>query len=193
MQDNYHDEDYLLLNKMKNGEAESFNLLYDKYWEVVYRQAEKLLKDTDQAQDITQDIFSNLWLKRQDLNIADLPAYLYVSVRNRALNYFEKQNRYIPFEQLLQHNIDLYGDQADAVLLRNDFLQTYKALIETLPVRRRAIFQYYYDEGLSTDEIARKLSLSQKTVQNQLGRAVTYLRANLSILLFLCTLGGMIG
>ena len=189
----YYDQDDVLLEKMREGVAEAFNLLYEKYWHVVYEHAVKLLKDHDQAQDITQDIFSNLWLKREELNIADLPAYLYVSVRNRALNVFEKQNRYIPFEQLIQHNIDLYGDRADAVLLRNDFLQAYKALIDALPTRRRRIFQYYYDEGLSTEEIARELALSRKTVQNQLGRAVSYLRTNLSVLLLLCVLSGVMG
>ena len=189
----YSDQDDSLWQKIREGSAAAFNILYEKYWQVVYEGAMKRLKDHDQAQDITQDIFSNLWLKREELNIADLPAYLYVSVRNRALNVFEKQNRYIPFEQLIQHNIDLYGDRADAVLLRNDFLQAYKALIDALPTRRRRIFQYYYDEGLSTEEIARELALSRKTVQNQLGRAVSYLRTNLSVLLLLCVLSGVMG
>ncbi|CAL1518778.1 sigma-70 family RNA polymerase sigma factor [Chitinophaga sp. MM2321] len=181
----HQDQDYLLWQDVREGSIKSFHILYERYWETVYKSALKRLRNHDQAQDITQDIFANLWLKKAELQIANLPAYLHVSVRNRVLNLFERERRYIPFEQLIHDNIQLHGDSADAVALRNDFLQAYHTLVDTLPVQRKKIFRYYFEEGLSTDEIAQKLSLSRKTVQNQLGRAVSYLRTNLSQLLVL--------
>jgi len=186
----YHDQDGILLRKISEGNAQAFNTLYERYWEVVFTSAFKRLNNRDKAKDITQDIFANLWMKREALQIENLPAYLYTSVRNRVLNLFEKEKRYIPFEQLLSANLEFYGERADAVALRHEFLNAYKALVESLPLQRRKIFKYYYDEGLSTEEIARKLGLSRKTVQNQLGTAVTHLRANLSHLFFLMILLG---
>ncbi|WP_344976595.1 RNA polymerase sigma factor [Compostibacter hankyongensis] len=181
----YPDQDYLLLRQLREGSIQSFNLLYEKYWEPVYDQAFRRLKDRDRAQDITQDIFTRLWIKRNELSIDNLPAYLHVSVRNRVLNLFEKERRYIPFEELLARNMHLYGDRADAEALRHEFLKAYHALVEAMPAGQQSIFRYYYEEGLTTAEIADCLQISRKTVQNQLGRAVATLRANLSHLFFL--------
>ena len=185
-----HDQDRLLLQKLREGCVESFNILYDKYWHVVYNGALKRLKDHDQVQDITQDIFAYLWLKKEELQIENLPAYLHVSVRNRVLNVFEKERRYIPIGELLYDGVHLQSNHADALALQNEFLKIYEALVGSLPDQRKKIFKRYYEEGLSTEEIASQLSLSRKTVQNQLGRAASFLRTRLSqiflLLIIIC-------
>lgn len=185
-----HDQDRLLLQKLREGCVESFNILYDKYWHVVYSGALKRLKDHDQVQDITQDIFAYLWLKKEELQIDNLPAYLHVSVRNRVLNVFEKERRYIPIGELLYDGVHLQSNHADALALQNEFLKIYEALVGSLPDQRKKIFKRYYEEGLSTEEIASQLSLSRKTVQNQLGRAASFLRTRLSqiflLLIIIC-------
>lgn len=185
-----HDQDRLLLQKLREGCVESFNILYDKYWHVVYNGALKRLKDHAQVQDITQDIFAYLWLKKEELQIDNLPAYLHVSVRNRVLNIFEKERRYIPIGELLYNGVHLQSNHADALALQNEFLKIYEALVGSLPDQRKKIFKRYYEEGLSTEEIARQLSLSRKTVQNQLGRAASFLRTRLSqiflLLMIIC-------
>lgn len=182
----YPDLDDKLWQQIRAGSAEAFNVLYEKYWETIYSNAFKRLKNHGQAQDITQDIFTNLWLKKENLHIENVGAYLHISVRNRVLNLFEKEKRYVPIEQLLENNVRLYGDRTDAAALRNEFLNAYKNLVNTLPAQRKKIFTLHYDECLSTDEIASQLQLSRKTIQNQLGRAVSFLKTNLSHLFLLC-------
>jgi len=181
----YTDEDHLLWQKIKEGSSESFNALYSKYWQILYCSALKRLKNHHQAQDITQEVFVNLWLKRMDLQIDNLSAYLQVAVRNKVLNLFEKEKRYISISRLLEDNFSQYGDPADVVALRNEFLQAYRDLVDALPEQRKKIFQLHYDENLSTEDIARRLQLSRKTIQNQLGRAVSFLKTNLSNLFIL--------
>ncbi len=178
-------EDCRLLKKLREDCVESFNTLYDKYWQTVYIGALKRLKNHDQAQDITQDIFASLWLRRSEQQIENLPAYLYSAVRNRVLNVFEREQRYIPIEQLLFDRPHPQNNPADALTLHNELLNRYESLVGCLPSQRKMIFRKYYEEGRSTQEIARQLSLSRKTVQNQLGRAVTFLRTRLSQLFFL--------
>lgn len=184
----YPDINDNLWQQIRAGSAEAFNTLYENYWEMVYSDAFKRLKNHSQAQDITQDIFTALWLKKENLHIENVGAYLHIAVRNRVLNLFEKEKRYVPIEQLLENNIRLYGDRTDATALRNEFLNAYKDLVNTLPAQRKKIFTLHYDEGLSTDEIASQLQLSRKTIQNQLGRAVSFLKTNLSHLFLLCTI-----
>lgn len=172
-------EDFSLLQNIREGDTDAFRVLYEKYWKEVYSATFKRLKDHEKVQDIIQDIFTNLWINRKTLRIDNLPAYLHTAVRNRVLNIFEKEKRYVPFEQLLYDNIQC-GEQADAVILRHEFLQAYQSLVNSLPSERKKIFHYFYEDGLSTDEIAQKLSVSRKTVQNQLGKAVSSLKAKLS-------------
>jgi RNA polymerase sigma-70 factor (ECF subfamily) len=74
----------------------------------------------------------------------------------------------------------LNQESADFLTLKHEFLEAYKNLLQSLPLQRRKIFDAYFEEGLSTDEIADRLSLSRKTVQNQLGRAMSFLKTNLS-------------
>src|SRR5690606_215719 len=151
------DHDLLLLQAIREGSAEAFDKLYVKYWPSVYESAFKRLKDRDQAQDLVQDIFVGLWQNRNELTIANLPAYLHNAVRNRVLNLFEKEKRYVPFEQLLAETAETSAHRADALALRNEFLRAYQTLVDSLPVKRKTIFYLYDKEGLSSEEIARQL------------------------------------
>ncbi len=71
MQHTYQNEDYLL-SKLREGCITSFNVLYEKYWKSVYSDALRRLSNHDQS----QDIFASLWIKREELQIENLSAYL---------------------------------------------------------------------------------------------------------------------
>lgn len=172
-------EDAALLRRLKEGSKDAFNALYDKYWQTVYAAAFKRLGNTDQAKDITQDIFLQLWLRREELHILHLPAYIHTSVRNRVLNLLEAEQKFLPFAELLLAELP-GGDQADALARRNELLRVYEQLVDSLPPARQAIFRLRYNEGASSEEIARQLNISRKTVQNQLGKALARLRASLA-------------
>lgn len=177
----YPDEDQILVQKLSEGDEGSFNALYEKYSAEIYTNALHLLKNHAQAQDVTQEIFVSLWLNREKYRINNLRAYLHVAARNRILRIFEQRKRFVPFEVLISRLGGIIGDEpSDYLTAKHEFLQAYKNLLDSLPLRRRKIFDYYFEDGLSTEEIAGRLALSRKTVQNQLGRAVSFLKANLS-------------
>jgi len=171
-------EDKLLLLKLKEGNEWAFDALYEKYWQGLYAAAFKRLDDPDQAKDITQDVFLQLWLKREATDIENLPAYLFTAVKNKVFNWLEKESKYTPVSDLLLL-LETSHDMADARLLKTEFIQTYEALINTLTLSQQKIFRLRYQEELSTSEIAAQLDISRKTVQNQLGKAVAQLRASL--------------
>ncbi|MDB5087622.1 MAG: polymerase sigma-70 factor, subfamily [Mucilaginibacter sp.] len=174
-------QDKLLLLKLKDGSTEAFDALYEKYWKEIYSSAFKRLQDPAQAKDITQDIFLQLWLKREENNIDNLPAYLFTATKNKVYNWMEKERRYTPVPELLLQ-LKTSRDQTDAELLRKEFMQAYEALIDTLTQSQQQIFRMRYQQDLSTSEIAELLDISRKTVQNQLGKAVAQLRASLLLI-----------
>lgn len=167
--------DALLLRRVTQENKYAFSCLYEKYWQMVYSDAYKRLKDEDQAKDIVQDIFTHIWLKRETLQIDNLPAYLHVAVRNQAFKLLEKQKITHPFFDLLE-NIPSAHTVADGHILYKEFVEAYDALLNTLPHKRQIIFRMRFQEDLSTTDIANQLGLSRKTVQNQLGKAFDQLK-----------------
>ena len=106
-------QDKLLLLKLKEGSTGAFDALYEKYWKGIYTAAFKRLQDPDQAKDITQDVFLQLWLKREENNIDNLPAYLFTATKNKVYNWMEKERKFIPVPELLLQ-LKTSRDQTDA-------------------------------------------------------------------------------
>jgi len=180
-------EDKLLLLQMREGSNSAFDTLYDKYWEDVYVAAYKRLKDVAYAKDITQDIFLQLWLRRNEIDIDNLASYLFTSVRNNVYKWLDKEQRYTPISELLE-NLESAKDWADAELLKKELMTKYERLVDTLTPGQKEIFRLRYHEDLSTNEIADKLHISRKTVQNQLRKSVIQLRSSLGSASFLLIL-----
>ena len=179
---NLHDcddrNDALLLQQVAENNAGSFKLLYEKYWGQIYSDAYKRLKDSDQAKDIVQEIFTSIWLRRETLKIDHLPAYLTVAVRNKVFKVLAKQKLTHPCFSFPEA-IATASHQPDANLLRQEFFRSYEDLLKKLPPRKQAIFRLRFQEDLSTADIAHRLGLSRKTVQNQLGRVIEHLKVYL--------------
>ena len=174
-------EDKLLLLRLKEGSSEAFDVLYEKHWQNVYAAAFKRLQNPDLAKDMTQDVFLQLWLKRAESNILNLPAYLHTSVRNMIFNWMERERKFTPVPDLLLQ-LKVSMDEADSAILLKEFMEAYEALILTLTPSQQVIFRMRYQQDLSTAAIAELLDISRKTVQNQLNRAVTQLRASLTLI-----------
>ena len=176
--------DSLLLLQIGQSNKQAFNALYEKYWEKLYSDAYRRLKDDAQAKDIVQDIFTHLWLNRETLHIDNLPAYLSTAVRNKVIKTTARQNLTHPFFTILD-TIAEKKHLADADLLWKEFFRSYETLLASLPPKRQAIFRLHFHEDLPTKEIAERMGLSRKTVQNQLGKAIEKLRVSLLQLLSL--------
>jgi len=182
-----HSNDALLLQQLRQGSNDAFNVLYEKYWGQTYANAYKRLKDADQAKDIVQEIFVNIWL-RKETQIDNLPAYLNIAVRNQVFKLVEKQKMSHLFLNILEGMPRTYL-QADVDIRWKEFYKTYEGLLTTLPPKRQIIFRLRFHEDLTTKDIASQLGLSRKTVQNQLGKAVEQLRiALLHLFMFTITL-----
>lgn len=174
-------EDDLLLQQIKANNGSAFDALYDKYWERVYNAAYKRLKDADYAKDITQDIFMQIWNKRKEMDIGHFAPYLFTAVRNNVFKWMQKEQKFTPIPELLAHLAEA-KDQTDAELLRKEFMHRYEALVNTLTPAQQEIFRMRFHDDLTTKEIAEKLNITRKTVQNQLGKSVIQLRDSLDLL-----------
>jgi RNA polymerase sigma-70 factor (ECF subfamily) len=175
-------DDVLLLEQIEQGNKHAFNLLFEKHWGRAYTEAYKRLKDTDQAKDIVQEVFTHIWLKRESLHINNLPAYLNIAIRNKVFKLVEKQKTIHPFFEILE-DMPATHLRADDSLLWKEFLISYEALLNALPPKRQIIFRLHFQNDLPTKDIATQLGITRKTVQNQLGKAIEKLKVSLLPLL----------
>lgn len=173
-------EDSELLSKLKGKDRHAFNLLYDKYWEFVFNNAIKRLTNPDLAEDVVQEVFTQLWLREHLDDIKNLPAYFYVATRNQVFKLQKREGKYVPVEEIEQELL-VNNENAEAMLLYKELQIAYEKLIDSLPSQQQLIYQMKYNQGLSTTEIASLLNLSPKTVRNQLGRTVNRIRNSLTI------------
>lgn len=164
--DSYSDNELVTL--LQQGSEESFAEIYNRYWVELYDAAYQRLKNKEQVEDIIQDVFVKLWIRRAELNINNAQAYLHTAIRFRVFNYVERENVhesfFEPFESIVSPH-----QSADERVLEKELLDLVQAYIESLPRKRKEIFLLHTRDNLSTKEIAERLNISQKTVQNQLG------------------------
>lgn len=169
--------DKFILEHLRNSDAKIFNLLFDIYYVELVRYALRLTNKPEIAEEIVQEIFEKLWLRREALEInQSLSSYLFTSVRYRSINFFKNKLRNFVFEDDII-NIDQpvtltpYDE-----LVFNDLKDALQVSIENLPEQCRIIFNLSRNSGLSNPEIAEQLGLSQKTVENQITIALKKIR-----------------
>lgn len=181
--------DLELLALLKAGKQAAFSEIYRRYWPGLYSAAYKRTRDKAQCQDMVQNVFADLWLRRELVEILNLPAYLHTAVR------FQLYKRVARAPKLARHLDELdelicSPIRADDPLREKEIQELVNLWLAALPERRRQIFLMHYQQELSTREIAEALGISQNTVQAQLYTATQSLRTRLAQFLSLALVLG---
>ena len=165
-----HFDNNLLINEIKKGSTNSFNRLFTEYYQNLCRFAYTFVKDADISEEIVQELFISIWERRQTLNInTSARAFLYTSIKNRALNYLRNEKTRIAHE-----------DEFAQGQSRNADSHIIDQAISELPFQCRTIIELRRKQNLSNREIATQLNLSVKTVENQINIAIKKLREKLA-------------
>ncbi|QGY43484.1 RNA polymerase sigma-70 factor [Maribellus comscasis] len=167
-----------IFKKIKNGDLTAFSSLFDKTYTHLCFFANKYISDLDKSRSIVQQIFVDLWVKREKIKIHSSPkSYLYNTVKNRCIDYLRKENKIILGTESQENTKSVpFQDLVEEAEL-NDRINL---AINQLPEKCREIFTLCRFDGLKYAEIAEKLNISVKTVEMQMGIALKKLRKNLS-------------
>lgn len=168
-----------LLSRIAQGDQEAFAALHHQYWSEVYGLALAFLKSGDQAEDVVQEVFLKLWIKRETLpSINDFTPYFMVMVRNEIISFLrqlaqrqKKHAQYISENNFNLQQLFPLSDSDTAAIIKN--------ALNELTERQRHIFLLSRNEGLSHDQIALQLGLSKKTVSNTITQVLNHLRTTL--------------
>lgn len=159
--------------------SDIFNKLFHDYYTNLSRFAFTYVKDEAVAEELVQEVFVNLWQKQELKEISSIRSFLYISVRNRALNHLRDHKT-----RTLHENDFAIERERDALYEYNEYehkqLETLvKDAIAELPEKCREIFELSRNENLTYQQIAEQLNISTKTVENQISIAIKKLRVKL--------------
>ncbi|MFZ1749064.1 MAG: RNA polymerase sigma-70 factor [Saprospiraceae bacterium] len=169
--------EFLFLAKSKPEEA--LEKIYASYYSHLCNQVYLIIHDENTAEDIVQDVFFEVWKKKDTINInQSLVGYLKRACRNRTLNHIrDNKSRWEGDSQL----VEIYDSSYSTVELMSaeELDLSIQRIIEELPERCGIIFALSRYEEMSYIEIASELDISIKTVENQISKALKILRENL--------------
>lgn len=155
----------------------AFRTLYDRFWDKIFVICNNRVQNVEAAQDIVQDIFLSIWTHTDIRTVQNLEAYLFQATKFSVIKYFNKSARYTNVDHQLLGMLDRVEDVDIDEALHSKFLQELIFQeVERLPLRTQIIFNYSRKEHLSSKEIAEKLDISPRTVENQLSFALKQLR-----------------
>jgi RNA polymerase sigma-70 factor (ECF subfamily) len=170
----------ILLKQFKANNKDAINKLYEMFSRKLYNFAFSYLKTEEDALDVVQTVFVNLWDKRKNISDdSNLESYLFTVTKNAVISTFRKkvqEKKYL--ENLRQTTVLSYND-TDEKYDYEILYEKIQKLIEELPEKRRHIFKLYKEEGLSNKEIAEKLNISVKTVEDHKTKAKHFIKNNL--------------
>jgi RNA polymerase sigma-70 factor (ECF subfamily) len=174
-------ETQLLAQQIANGNGQAFEQLFKLYYARLTGYAISILSDKEIAEEIVQDVFTNIWTNRNNLNPEiSLKAYLFKAVNNRCMNHFRHEKVKSDYQK---NFMDVYPNQqttAESRLAVNELKNKIAEGLNLLPLACREVFRLSRLEELSYKEIAEVLNISVKTVENHMGKALKQMRKHLS-------------
>ena len=168
--------------ELKNDSQDAFEKLYYKYNKKLYYFALTYLDDHAEAEEVVQSVFVRLWENRSTLNeTLSVKSFVYKSTVNACYNFLKKKvirNKY--FESELE-SINENEDRTYDEIFYKDLKHQIDTIVSSLPPRQQHIFYLSRFEGLSHLEIATRLNLSVRTVENQIYRALCLIKDNIKV------------
>ncbi len=138
------------------------------------------LKEQEASEEICQEVFFQLWINRDKTEIKTaISSYLYRAVRNRCINLIKHIDIRENYKQYNNEQIEKTDNEFTDTLTVSELDQKIRSAIDQMPLQRKKIFIMSRYEEMTYKEIADKMGLSKKTIENQMGKALQYLRAEL--------------
>ena len=169
-----------IIRRIRKGNIEQFESLFRSSYTSLVNYAKTILKESDTAEEIVQDLFYVLWRDRKKLNITtSLKGYLFKAVYNKSLHHIEHRKVVHKHIKETQTNTGINPDDPAEILKYKELHEKIAVIIAKLPERCARIFCMNRFEGFKYAEIANELSISVKTVEANMGKALKKFRNEL--------------
>jgi RNA polymerase sigma-70 factor (ECF subfamily) len=181
----YNLTEFELNSKIKKGDIDTFEYVFKRFYSRLYAFAHSIVNDDFFAEDLVQDVFTTLWIKREELDDEKpISAFLMKLTKNACLDYLKHQlveekyisrQKYSSSQQL--YYFDFFKGKAE-LTLEEELQKSMNKATELMPDKCKVVFRMRWIEGLKNREIAEKLNISVTMVEKHLAKGIKIFRDN---------------
>jgi RNA polymerase sigma-70 factor (ECF subfamily) len=169
--------DNLLVKRIRQNDKTAFKSLYDRYSRKIYYFSLKHLNNTLEVEELVQSVFINVWESRESLDPDNsIKSYIFKAAVNYIINHLRKKTIHAKYIKSEFDKGEKYSDITYEQIFFHDLESSINSIVETLPSQQQKIFRLNRYEGLTHEEIARRLELSVRTVENQMYRSTAIIK-----------------
>ena len=174
-----------LLNAFRSGDMDAYKTLYLTYKTSIQDFIATLVRSEEDAEDITQEIFVNIWKNKELLDASKgIKGYIFIVAKNAALKFLNKKKLSATFTESEGYNVE-YGVKADDMIIAKETAILMAQVVEKMPKQRKEVFELSRKEGLNNSEIATRLNISKENVAVHLHYAMKDLKKMIYMFLLL--------
>ncbi|MBP7732034.1 MAG: RNA polymerase sigma-70 factor [Bacteroidales bacterium] len=173
-------DDIELVKRLKKGDVEAFDIIYEKYSGSLYAFGMKYLSISAEAEELVQLVFVKIWENRKQIDLdLSFRAYIFKITYNDICKIFRRRNYLRRFIAEVLYEKTEFSSETEENIDYQSTLARVTRLIDMLPERQKIIFRKSRLEGMTTKEIAKEMGLSPGTVDNYISEALKFLRTRL--------------
>ncbi len=166
-----------MVERLKNDDRAAFEKLFKLYSERIYYFTIRYIKNKEEAEEITQEVFVRLWNRRFDLKTElSFSSYLFMIAKNAVIDLLRKRQKESSLNEEITPDVNAIAEKSNNSVEYKELNEIVKNSILQLPEKRRQIFLLSRNEGLTYKEIAEKLNISIKTVESHMRLALQQLK-----------------
>ncbi|MDA3781095.1 MAG: RNA polymerase sigma-70 factor [Bacteroidales bacterium] len=171
--------DKQIILKIRKSDLQAYEWLFKEYYQQLCNYAAKFVDENQIAEEIVQDIFFVIWKNRKRLKIKSIKSYLYQAVKNNCLQEIRLNYLSNKYTNYTKEHTNITTSEIDEKIATKELNEIIEKTLNNLPEKCQLIFKMSRYEGLKYREIAEKLTISIKTVEANMGKALKHFRNNL--------------
>ena len=174
-------KDIEIIKKLKGNDKQVVDSIYQHYHKRIFAFALSLIKVEDDALDIVHEVFVKIWEHRHNLeNDSRIEPLIFTITRNTVLSKFRKKANERKYqEQMFAANYSAYTNKTEEDIDYKTLKEKVDTIVTQLPPKSQKVFILSREKGFSNKEIANQLNIAEKTVEDHITRALSFLKQNL--------------
>lgn len=167
-----------LLHRLAGGDEHAFQAIFETHRAKLFNYLLTIVKSREVAEEIVADVFLKIWFGRElATEIVNIDAFLFRVGYHKALNFLRLASRRRELQRLVEYEIEkTVSNPAEDKMTREEYRRLLNLAIEQLTPQRKLVYQMSRVEGLTHDEIAKRLDLSPNTIKNHVTEASKFIR-----------------
>lgn len=175
-----HVDDTTLIKRLREGDAQAFDDLFELYWKPLYQSAYRRLHNREEAEDMVQELLASIWRRRHEIvlnNDHSIQAYLFSALRYRIISFYAgvKTERF--YGEVLERILEIKDEDHYAHLFTRELKDLLQQEIDNMPHNMKQVYILTREKDLSIKEAAAHVGLSEQTVKNLITAATKKLRS----------------